>query len=202
MRQADRNGSMRVLPCLLSLCLLAGIAHAQSAPFTPADDATVLERQTAPKRTVDGLRALRAQQRTLAEDPNNLELAIAFARAAITLGRAEADPRYFGYAESGLRPWLDQTAPPPAALLLRATLRQQRHDFAGAVRDLDALIAADAGNAQAHLTRALVLMVQGRPGDALRDCAAPASSPLPPASPKHAVLTATQPPRSPRSMPS
>ena len=153
-------------------CCVIGAAHAASEPFTPADDSVVLERQAAPKQTIAGLRALREQQRRLAQNPDDLEQAAAFARAAITLGRAEADPRYFGYAESALRPWIALAMPPPVARLLRATLRQQRHDFAGALGDLDALIAAGPSNAQARLTRATVLMVQGRPGEALRDCAA------------------------------
>lgn len=161
---------MRLIPIVL-LCALAGAAQAQSAPYRPDDDALVLERNSAPRQAVEGLRALRVQQRALAQDPQNLALAAQFARAAITLGRAEADPRYFGYAEAALKPWAAEAAPPAEARLLRATLRQQRHDFAGALADLDALLAADAGNAQARLTRALVLMVQGRPAEALRDCA-------------------------------
>ncbi len=145
---------------------------AAAPPYVPSDDSIVLERQTAPRQTVAGLRALREQQRQLTANPNDLDEAAAFAHAAIALGRAEADPRYFGYAESALRPWTALAEPPPAVRLLRATLFQQRHDFAGALSDLDALIAADGADAQARLTRAVVLMVQGRPTDALHDCAA------------------------------
>ncbi len=114
---------------------------------------------------------LRSLRSALSVSPNDAVRAVAFARRAIELGREEADPRYFGYAESALQPWWEQAAPPEEIRLLRATLRQQRHDFAGALLDLDALIKADGSNAQARLTRAVILMVQGQPKAALHDCA-------------------------------
>lgn len=163
---------MRRLLATACLGLAASSAFAQAAPYRPASDAEVLERSAVPRDTVDGLRALRAQQRELAAAPTDPERATRFARAAIALGRVEADPRYYGYAESALRPWLGEATPPVEIQLLRATLRQQRHDFTAALADLDALIAADPGHAQARLTRATVLMVQGRPREAQRDCAA------------------------------
>ena len=163
---------MRRLLFITCLALATTTAEAQSTPYRPTSDDEVLERSAVPRETIEGLRALRLQQQALAAHPDDLDAATAFARAAIALGRAEADPRYYGYAESALRPWLALEAPPVAARLLRATLRQQRHDFAAALADLDALIAADPSDAQARLTRATVLMVQGRPREAQRDCAA------------------------------
>jgi tetratricopeptide (TPR) repeat protein len=55
--------------------------------------------------------------------------------------------------------------------VLRATLRQNRHDFTAALADLDAVLAADPRNGQAWLTRAVVLQVQGRPDEAAQSCA-------------------------------
>lgn len=163
---------MRRLLFITCLALATATAEAQFTPYRPTSDDEVLERSAVPRETIEGLRALRLQQQALAAHPDDLDAATAFARAAIALGRAEADPRYYGYAESALRPWLALEAPPVPARLLRATLRQQRHDFAAALADLDALIAADPSDAQARLTRATVLMVQGRPREAQRDCAA------------------------------
>lgn len=153
-----------------ALLLTTAPAFAASQPFVPTDDSTVLE-QVAPRASeAAALRALNAQRRVLAQHPDDLSQAVAYARKAIERGRAEADPRYHGHAESALAPWLALPDPPPAVRLLRATLRQQRHDFAGALVDLDALIAARPDDLQARLTRATVLMVQGRPADALADC--------------------------------
>jgi Tfp pilus assembly protein PilF len=56
-------------------------------------------------------------------------------------------------------------------MLLRATLKQSQHDFEGSLKDLDRLLDAQPTSAQAHLTRATVLGVQGRYADARRDCA-------------------------------
>jgi tetratricopeptide (TPR) repeat protein len=154
----------------LVLALVAPAALAGTAYVPEADD-VVLERLVMPRGLVEGMRELRILRTALAEQPQEPVRAVAFARRAIEIGREEADPRYFGYAESALQPWWTQPAPPEEIRLLRATLRQQRHDFAGALVDLDALIAADGSNAQARLTRAVVLMVQGRPKEALHDCA-------------------------------
>jgi tetratricopeptide (TPR) repeat protein len=165
--------SIRLTPRLFAAaCALLPLWAAQAAEtYVPASDDVVLERIVIPRGMADGFRELRSLRAALAEKPTDPVLAVAFARRAIELGREEADPRYFGYAESALQPWWSQPAPPEEIRLLRATLRQQRHDFAGALEDLDALIAADGSNAQAKLTRAVVLMVQGRPKQALHDCA-------------------------------
>lgn len=150
--------------------LAAPALPAASEPYVPADDAVVLERLAPQPADAAGLRALRAQRQALAAAPGDLAAALAYARQAIERGRAEADPRWHGQAEAALAPWLAQAAPIPEIRLLRATLRQQRHDFDGARADLDALIAARPDDLQARLTRATVHLVQGRPDAALPDC--------------------------------
>ncbi|MEZ5582304.1 MAG: hypothetical protein R3F37_05570 [Candidatus Competibacteraceae bacterium] len=64
--------------------------------------------------------------------------------------------------------WWQQ--PPASVLLLRATLRQNRHDFQGALADLSALLEIQPRNAQAWLSRAVILGVQGDYRNALRSC--------------------------------
>ena len=158
--------------------LLAGLlvaafvpaTFAASEPYVPTDDAEVLEHVATARAEADNVRALNAQRRALAAHPDDLPAAVAYARRAIEIGRATADPRYHGQAESALKPWLSLANPPPVIRLLRATLRQQRHDFVGAIADLDQLIIRNSGDVQARLTRATILMVQGRPADALNDC--------------------------------
>lgn len=157
---------------LTSLLVVAFVpaTFAASQPYVPSDDAEVLEHVATARAEADNVRALNAQRRALAAHPDDLPAAVAYARRAIELGRATADPRYHGQAESALKPWLSLADPPPVIRLLRATLRQQRHDFVGAIADLDQLIIRNSGDAQARLTRATILMVQGRPADALTDC--------------------------------
>lgn len=60
----------------------------------------------------------------------------------------------------------------PTVLRLRAFSAQHRHDFAGALRLLDAAIARDPRDAAARLSRAQILIVQGRLDRARSDCRA------------------------------
>jgi hypothetical protein len=148
--------------------ILAGVFSACAAPYLPADDAQVLERL--PTAGNQALRELRRLHADLARNPGDLALAIRVATQDIEAARAESDPRYNGYAEAALGPWIALASPPNAVLLLRATLRQSTHDFRGALEDLDRVISADPRNLQARLTRATVLQVEGEYADALKNC--------------------------------
>jgi tetratricopeptide (TPR) repeat protein len=154
---------------LVVLAVLLAIAPVAAAPFVPADDAQVLERL--PEKLDPSLVELKRLRSALAQHPDDLSLATKFARRAIEAAREAGDPRYLGQAQAALAPWWSLADPPPAALLLRATLKQSTHDFAGALADLDRLIAQRPTDGQALLTRATVLTVQGRYGDARADCA-------------------------------
>ena len=101
-----------------------------------------------------------------------LELAVELAREDIARYRRLSDPRYLGRAQAVLAPWWSSPRPPDEVLLLRATIRQALHDFAGARVDLDALIARDPDSPQARLTRAVVATVTGDLAQASADCAA------------------------------
>ena len=142
---------------------------ALAAPYTPKDGGAVIEQL--PRRadaTQSELRGLRQQLNTA---PNDLALATGLAQRYIALARSETDPRYLGYAQAALAPWWRQTAPPIPVRLLRATILQSTHKFDPALQDLDAVIAQQPHNAQAWLTRATVLTVQGDYAQATAACA-------------------------------
>ncbi|MEW6682980.1 MAG: hypothetical protein AB1451_08660 [Nitrospirota bacterium] len=143
---------------------------AMGEPFLPADDAQVLERlrTAAADPQARELRRLRAE---LAQHPGDLDLAVTLATRYIEQGRAEADPRFYGYAQSALGPWWDAPQPPPKVLILRATLRQSVHDFDGALADLDAVLRVQPNHPQAWLTRAVIAQVRGEYADAAQSCA-------------------------------
>jgi hypothetical protein len=154
---------MRILSVLL---LSAGTCIA--APFVPADPKAVLERL--PEAPVDSFsRELGQLRRELARDPRNLELATRIARGYIQRARAEADPRYLGYAQAALAPWWGEGAP-AGVLVLRATIRQSLHDFPSALADLSAALEIEPRDAQAWLTRATIQQVRGEFGQALESC--------------------------------
>src|SRR5262245_39625188 len=125
--------------------LLVFCFAAHAAPFTPADDAQVLERL--PERATGQnreLAQLRAAQRAV---PNDLGAAVALADAYYQLSRAEGDPRYLGYAQAALAPWWNEAEAPSAVLVSRATILQSNHEFDRALADLGRVLARDARNA-------------------------------------------------------
>jgi predicted Zn-dependent protease len=142
---------------------------AVATPYLPADDRVVLERL--PEKLDPALGELKRMRLALKANPSNLDIALRVARRSIEAARETGDPRFLGQAQAALAPWWAAADPPAAALLLRATVRQSQHDFAGALADLDRLLAARPGDGQALLTRATILTVQGRYADAQRDCA-------------------------------
>lgn len=139
-----------------------------AAPYVPKDDAQPLERL--PTVSNPNLRELGRLQAELARSPSDLALAIRVATKDIEAARADSDPRYNGYAEAALSPWLALPNPPNRVLLLRATLRQSVHDFDGALADLKQVISAEPRNFQARLTRAIILQVRGEYPEALKNC--------------------------------
>jgi len=159
----------RFLVVLWSL-LASPLWAASNEPFTPVRDDVVLERVTRSSATDQEFRRL---QRLSQADPQSLSAATAFARAAISRGDEEGDPRYFGYAQSALGAWWGLPQPPAQVLLLRATIFQWQHQFERALRDLDSVIAVDGAEVnQAHLTRATISLVQGDASAARHECVA------------------------------
>ena len=156
----------------LALLGFATAAPAQAhEPYVPAGPGVVLEHVGLPR--APGALQLREVRAQWLAEPGTYAVALAYARVALEVGRQEDDPRYFGYAESALHPWLAHEQPPPEARLLRASLLQARKDFAGALLDLDALAAENGPeSAQALLARAGLRLVQGDPVGAAQDCAA------------------------------
>lgn len=144
--------------CFLGLAMLHAQQAAMAAAYEPTDDALVLER-------------LPARSPVAAGSKLDVDLAARLAQIHIERSRRSGDPRELGYAQGVLQAWWDAAQAPPPILLLRATLKQARHDFSGALSDLDQLLKLEPNNAQAWLTRATVLRVQGRYAEALTACA-------------------------------
>ncbi len=170
-RTHRRGAHASIRDTISGLILLAAAlapAASRAEPFRPSSTAEILETLPAPGDAT--ARELRAARRDLAADPKNLKKALALARRYILLGRAEGDPRYYGYAQAALGPWWPMQEPPTNVLILRAVVRQSQHNFDGALADLDVVLAANPRSAQAWLTRAFILQVLGRPGEALESC--------------------------------
>jgi hypothetical protein len=161
---------IKILRLGLSCLLLAVAPVAGSAePYVPDDDGAILERLPAARDP--RVRMLAVAQARLAEEPTNLNRGLSVASAYIALGQSEGHPRYEGYAQAALAPWWDLAEPPVPVLILRAVLKQRRHDFDAALADLEHVLARQPGHPQALLTKATILGVQGKPAQALESCA-------------------------------
>jgi tetratricopeptide (TPR) repeat protein len=146
----------------LAVLALAPIGMAWSTPYLPGSDAQVLAELPV------GARHESAPARELTR--SRLDIALPLAQFYVSRSRASGDLRYLGYAEALLQPWLQHAPVAPAVLVLEATILQSRHAFGAALDQLDLALQAQPDNAQAWLTRATVLRVQGRYTEALAAC--------------------------------
>ena len=145
------------------------IYPAYPEPYLPVDDAQILEELSFKEadRVSRELATLRTKVR---QNPRHLESAVKLAARYIEQGRSEGDPRFIGQAQAVLSPWWNEATPPPETLLLRATIRQNAHEFDQALADLDQVLAVEPTNAQAWLSKAAILQVQARYDDARQAC--------------------------------
>src|SRR5512140_3819625 len=131
---------------LFALIFGLACAAAQAAPYTPKSDDEVLERLPFRASAAEG-RELRQLRSALAEQPQNMQRALALARRYFDLASAEGDPRYVGYAEAAIRPWSQAAARLLKILVMRSLLRQYRHEFDPALADLARAAERDPDNA-------------------------------------------------------
>lgn len=161
------------------IVVFAGRGAAGNDELVPTSDEEVLEQIVNPARRPRAERLNRLRAR-LARTPEDRALAVELATLFIEESRATGDPRFKGHAAAVLAPWLAEHAPAADVLVLRATLRQSDHDFDGALSDLERALRLRPHDAQAWVTVATVLQVQGKPAEAERACRplARLSSPL------------------------
>jgi len=154
--------SLHALTGALAAGLVVAFAAAavNAAPITPTLDDEVIE--VLPASAAN--REDRQLRKRLAARPDDVRLATAVARRYLEQARESGDPRFAGLALAALRAWPDASAAPDEVLFLRATLEQYLHEFDAAVAHLRLLLARPGSErqAQAWLTLATVLRVQGR----------------------------------------
>jgi hypothetical protein len=140
---------------LAALLALAGAAPLAGAPLRPSGDAQVVERLPA--------RLLPTAPRTGAAAPAlTAAQAVDATQRLMAQARREGDPRPAGQALALLAPWREAADAPAQVVVMLATVQQYLHDFEGAARRLQALLARDVNQAQALLTLATLRRVQGR----------------------------------------
>ena len=157
---------IRLYVAVLGL-LVAGALQAE--PYIPRSDGEILEHL--PFRPNDPVvREINDLRRQLAADPNNVQVALQPARSYFAQAGGQSDPRFVGYAQAALKPWWDLPQPPQAVLVMRATLRQYSHDFAGGLADIDRALQANPSDIEALSLRADINLVQGNYAASREDC--------------------------------
>jgi hypothetical protein len=140
------------------------VPPANAAPIVPTGDDEVVEVLPATSTSRTETQRLRKQ---LAARPGDAKLAHAVAARYLAQAHELGDPRFAGLALAALRAWPDPATTPSDLLLMRATLQQYLHEFDASVASLRQLLSRPTGesHAQAWLTLATVLRVQGQYGD-------------------------------------
>ncbi len=141
--------------------------RADNVPYVPRSPDEIVERLPLGRVSATELELLRKAAAASPADPAH---AAAFAERCIRESRRTGDPRYLGQARASLSPFWNDPAAPSRIVLLRATIKQSLHDFAGALADLDALAKIDDSDPQVALTRGVVLYVTGRYSEARASC--------------------------------
>lgn len=144
----------------LSALFCCGVAAATPhlAPYVPDSPDVVL--QQVPSLTDPRVRHFELLRERLSSDPHNMDLAAQLAKAYIDYGRSTGDARYIGRGMAVVQPWLQRGPAPIPALLIRATVLQNRHFFRESRSVLAALLERSPRDLQAWLTLATVEMVQ------------------------------------------
>ncbi|MDO9177920.1 MAG: hypothetical protein Q7U16_06295 [Agitococcus sp.] len=100
------------------------------------------------------------------------DLAERLTQAQTLLAHAQqtGDPRYLGYAEAQLKPWIKQATIPDDVLLMRARLRQFNHQFANALIDIAQVLQHHANHPEALLLQASIYQIRADYSQARASC--------------------------------
>jgi tetratricopeptide (TPR) repeat protein len=161
--------SRQVLRAVFLACFVSAGGNVLAAPYVPQFESQVLEHL--PFKANDPVaRELSELRGQLRRNPRDIDTAVKLARRYYDMVGEEGDPRYLGYAQAALAPWWDMQEPPLEVQVMRASIRQFRHDFAGAIHDLTRALERDPSHPQARSLRAIIHIVQARYPQAKEDC--------------------------------
>ena len=92
--------------------------------------------------------SLRALDKDWRANPEDLKIALAYARQVFNLGSSEGDLRWYGSAKAALRPWWSVTNLPADGFFMRGLVKQGFHDFDGGLNDINQAISMDPKHAE------------------------------------------------------
>jgi hypothetical protein len=150
------------------LAALAGGATAAQTRFTPAASQVVLPVSAHALGAANS--SLREAERDWRRDPQDIQLAIRYARTAFQVGLNEGDLRWFGAAKAAMLPWWSASTLSADGHFVRGLVRQGYHDFAGGLADFDAAIALDGQRPAFWSWRFVIHLLVSDMAAARRDC--------------------------------
>lgn len=156
-RQINQYSASACVLAVSAMFLLVS-GSLQAEPYTPSHDGVVL--QALPKGSKPPVVPAAA----------GIAARLQQAEASLATGRQLNNPRYYGFAEAQLQGLAEIAEPPAELLLLRARIKQFRHDFAAAKADLDQLLKQQPQQAEARLLRASIAITQADYRAAQADC--------------------------------
>jgi Tfp pilus assembly protein PilF len=112
---------------------------------------------------------LRSLDQARRAQPQDLNAALAYARAVFTLGLTEGDLRWFGSAKAALGPWWQAAELPADGYFLRGLVRQGFHDFKAGLIDIDRAIALEPRRAEFWSWRFALHLLQADLASARQD---------------------------------
>ena len=161
---------MRLLAPLFTLFLVLTGAAAHAAPYTPDNDAIVVERL--PGRASDpATRRVESLRKQLAARPDDATLRVEIARRYFDMAMAQGDPRYVGYASAALAPLAKATPSPAGYDMALGLIQQFSHAFEPALASLSKAAQLDPTSPEPLLWRTAIFMVQARYAEAAAECA-------------------------------
>ena len=152
----------------LGLAVLAPFA-AHAAPYTPGNDADVVERL--PGRASDpAVKRVDSLRKQLAARPDDTVLRVDIARRYFEMAMAQGDPRYVGYASAALAPMAQTPNTAAGYWIARGLIQQFSHEFEPALASLAKASQLDPATPEPALWRAAIFMVQARYAESLAEC--------------------------------
>lgn len=160
---------MNSIKLLFSIFLLFNIGSVSVAePFFPKDNSFVLADLNLKysKTEPDKINKLKNE---LKLSPDHYSIAYELAKIYIDLAKKTAEPRYYGLAESVIKPWWSNDKY-TRLMLLKVNILEYDHAFSEALLVLNKIIDID-DQAQAILMRANIYQVRGEYDKVKSDCA-------------------------------
>lgn len=160
--------SKRIHYLAMMLVVMSDLLFAK--PYIPTHDNEIIERLPKTVFSTSVNEQFKTLKTRIKNYPDDWDAVSQLAGRYIELAQVNADPRYMGYAQAILSPWWQKPQPPLQALIMRATIRQNSHDFTGAIEDLDNVLNFHPDHTQANLIKATIATVQGDYQDAVEHC--------------------------------